>query len=176
MTLLHDQLISLRAVEPEDLDNIYAWENDTCSWTNSLTTAPYSHHQVRRYIASTQSDIYKEGELRLIIECNADHAVVGIIDLCDLDVRNSHTAVSIYIASEYRHSGHAHAALSILTRYAFDFLKLKQLYAYIAVSNTASIRLFTKAGFSTTALLRNWIYENGHWTDVQLFQLINSNA
>ena len=40
MTLLRDDLIQLRAIEPEDLDVLYRWENNADLW------------EVGRYISS----------------------------------------------------------------------------------------------------------------------------
>jgi len=41
--------ISLRAVEPADIDLLYHWENDTSIWKVSNTLTPYSHFQIEEY-------------------------------------------------------------------------------------------------------------------------------
>ena len=40
--LLSNDTITLRALEPTDLDMLYQWENDTALWVVSDTIAPYS--------------------------------------------------------------------------------------------------------------------------------------
>ena len=40
--LLSNDIITLRALEPTDLDTLYRWENDTTLWAVSDTVAPYS--------------------------------------------------------------------------------------------------------------------------------------
>ena len=40
--LLSNATLTLRALEPTDLDTLYRWENDTSVWVVSDTIAPYS--------------------------------------------------------------------------------------------------------------------------------------
>ena len=40
--LLKNSQLSLRAVEPEDLEILYKWENSTELWIHGNTLAPYS--------------------------------------------------------------------------------------------------------------------------------------
>ena len=81
MQLLKGQLIVLRALEPEDLETLYAWENNSNVWHLSNTITPYSKHLLRDYIYNTQYDIFTAKQLRLMI-CK-DNLPVGCIDLYD---------------------------------------------------------------------------------------------
>ena len=47
---LEGRICRLRAVEPCDIDAMYAWENDTEVWGVSGTTAPYSREQLKRFV------------------------------------------------------------------------------------------------------------------------------
>ncbi len=57
--------------------------------------------------------------------------------------------------------------------YAFDFLLVKQLYAHIPKQNEISLKLFSKAGYSNTACLKEWIKTSDGFEDVSVVQLIN---
>ena len=46
----------LRALEPDDLDTMYRWENDTNIWRVSGTTAPFSRHSLMRLIDEQRFD------------------------------------------------------------------------------------------------------------------------
>ena len=48
--VLETDLIRLRALEPEDIDTLYKWENDTRIWKMSNTVAPFSRYTLRRFI------------------------------------------------------------------------------------------------------------------------------
>ena len=39
---LDGRRVRLRALEPEDLEALYGWENDPATWEQGCTLAPYS--------------------------------------------------------------------------------------------------------------------------------------
>ena len=61
-------MIKLRKIEPKDLPFLYQWENDASVWADGSNHNPLSQQDLRTYIESTTGDIYKDGQLRLIIE------------------------------------------------------------------------------------------------------------
>jgi diamine N-acetyltransferase len=60
--------IRLRALEPEDLETLYAWENDMSIWQLSNTLIPFSKFTLKQYLETSKMDIYEAKQLRLIIE------------------------------------------------------------------------------------------------------------
>ena len=65
-SLLNDNVIALRALEPTDLDVLFKWENDTDLWTVTDTVAPYSRQVLWQYLENYTADIYQSHELRLM--------------------------------------------------------------------------------------------------------------
>ncbi|MBQ2520315.1 MAG: ribosome small subunit-dependent GTPase A [Paludibacteraceae bacterium] len=61
-------MVHLRKLEPSDLPYLYLWENDASVWADGSNHNPLSQQDLRDYIASTTGDIYRDGQLRLIIE------------------------------------------------------------------------------------------------------------
>ena len=53
--LLSNDAVSLRALEPTDLETLYRWENDTALWTVSDTVAPYSREALWQYLEPAPS-------------------------------------------------------------------------------------------------------------------------
>ena len=51
MKTLKGNKIHLRALELEDLDYLYALENDESIWEVSNTTTPYSRFVLKQYLA-----------------------------------------------------------------------------------------------------------------------------
>lgn len=151
-------MITLRKLEPTDLPYLYQWENDANAWPSSDNHNPLSQHDLREYIASSTGDIYKDGQLRLIIL--SDGVVAGCIDLFDLDIRNSKAAIGMYVAPEFRHQGVGSAALKELEKYAFGFLHLRMLYAVTAAKNEDITHLFESARYQLSARLTAWIIES----------------
>lgn len=58
------QRITLRALEPVDVDTLYRWENDTRIWEAGSTLAPFSRKQLWDYIDTYDGDIYAARQLR----------------------------------------------------------------------------------------------------------------
>lgn len=68
MKNIEGKTICLRAVEPDDAELLYTWENDYDIWLVSGSTAPFSRQQMLRFIERQQdADIFC-GQLRLMIE------------------------------------------------------------------------------------------------------------
>lgn len=175
--LLSNSHIRLRALEPEDLDLLYRWENTSTYWLYGATLAPYSRFALKKYITETQlSDIYESKQLRLMIESVENKNTIGIVDLYDFDVRNNRAGVGILIDEEYRNKGYATQALDLIKNYAFNFLGLYQLYAYVSVKNKYSLQLFENVGYSNAGILKNWILVNDIYEDVQILQLLNERV
>lgn len=172
--LLKNKDIVLRAVEPEDLEILYRWENSTVLWYHGNTLAPYSKLVLRQYINdSLEMDIYQSKQLRLMIDLLEEKATIGTIDLYDIDAHNRRAGIGILIDDDYRRRGFAKQALELMSNYAFDFLYLHQIYAYIAQSNTNSISLFEKAGYQSVGILKDWLQRGEEFEDVYLSQLLN---
>ena len=68
--MLSGGAVRLRAVEPEDAELLYEWENDPAVWAVSGTTEPFSREQIQRFIERQASggDLLRTGQLRLMIE------------------------------------------------------------------------------------------------------------
>jgi diamine N-acetyltransferase len=172
--------IRLRAIEPADIDVLYAWENDTDHWKVSNTQTPFSRHVLTQYIETAHQDIYSVKQLRLIIVEHHDASgllkepkAIGCIDLFDFDPNHLRAGVGILIADDNdRRKGHASEALTLLINYCFELLNLNQLYCNIGINNESSILLFKKHGFEITGVKKNWIREGNSFKDELLLQLL----
>jgi len=166
--------IYFRALEPEDIQALYDWENDPEIQIVSNHSAPFSKHTLTEYINASHLDIYTVKQVRLIIAENETHKAVGTIELFDYDPKNERAGVGILIDKDFRTKGYATEALRLIKTYAFKTLRLHQIYCNITASNTASIKLFTKAGFQLCGTKKEWTCTLGKWEDEHIFQLINT--
>lgn len=67
---LQGRIVSLRAVEPRDVERLYEWENDVEIWAVSGTTEPFSRAQMERFVERQMegADLLRTGQLRLMID------------------------------------------------------------------------------------------------------------
>ena len=174
MITLKGEKIYLRALEPNDLEFVYAMENDQSIWEVSNTQTPYSRFLVKQYLENAHQDIYEAKQLRLAICQDQDFPAIGLIDLFDFDPKNNRAGVGIVIQGQENRNQHIGSeALELLIHYSFYNLNLHQLYANIGTENSASIALFTKFGFKKTGVKKDWTVVNGVYKDEAVYQLIN---
>ena len=175
MKTLKGDNIYIRALEPNDLEFVYAIENDQSIWEVSNTHTPYSRFLVKQYLENAHQDIYEAKQLRLAICQDQDFPALGLIDLFDFDPKNNRAGVGIVIQdNENRKLNIGSEALELLIEYAFYNLNLHQLYANIGTENEASKALFAKFGFEMIGVKKDWTFVNGIYKDEAIFQLINT--
>ncbi len=167
-----ERKVVLRAVEPEDLDILYRYENNQDLWAVGSTLAPYSRKQIHDYVAAYSADIFAERQLRLMITDVENGQTVGTVDLTDFSPADMRAQVGIMIDEPYQRMGYGTAALQQLVTYARDILQLHQLYAMVPEGNSASMRLFKSIGFSTSGRLRSWLRRQGAFADVIILQML----
>jgi len=161
--------ISIRALEPTDVDTLYFWENLPDVERVSLSDAPISHYALWQYVESYTGNIFTDRQLRLMIE--ADGKPVGTIDISDFSPRHRRAFLGIMIAPEHRRRGYALAATQLAIEYCRE-LGMHQLAAMVAQDNDRSLALFKKAGFETCGRLRSWLLRGTTYTDIILLQLL----
>jgi len=166
--------IKLRAVEPEDLELLYEWENNDSFWTISNTISPFSKYTLKRYLENSHKNIYETGQQRLMIDLISEKVTIGTIDIFDFDPFHNRAGLGILIAKElYRRKGYATMSLKCLIDYCFKTLHLHQLYCNILANNCESMDLFKKQGFVLVGIKKDWIKTSDGYLDEYLFQLIN---
>ena len=170
-TWLKNDRITLRSPEPEDLELMYAMENDTTLWSVGNATLPYSRYTLRAYLEQSRQDLFSEHQARFVIELAGGEAA-GMIDLAEYDPLNSRAEVCIGLLGRHRGKGIATETMQLLCEYAFKKLHIHQLYAYVPQWNYESITLFEKNGFEKSALLRQWQRNENGYNDVFLMQKI----
>lgn len=156
MNLKGDKIF-LRALEPQDVDVLFTWENDSENWKVSNTISPFSRFVLEQYIASSHQDIYTTKQLRFVICKKENNESIGTIDLFDFDPLNLRVGVGILIGcKDDRKKGYASEALKIVIDYCFETLNLHQVYCNIGINNESSILLFQQHNFQITGIKKLW--------------------
>ena len=169
--------VLLRALEPKDVDLMMIYENDSDVWPVSGTLAPYAKYSLELYYTNATQDIYASKQLRLAIELITElpdpGQTIGYIDLFDFDPQNRRAGVGILIGDKAnRGKGYGAEALNLLVKHSFNTLNIHQLYCHIDNDNESSLKLFSKVGFRTCGVMRDWIVYGGRWHNVTVMQLI----
>ena len=163
-------MIKLRKIEPTDLPFLYQWENDASAWADGSNHNPLSQQDLRDYIESTTGDIYKDGQLRLIVE--DEGRTLGCVDLFDFDVRSRKAAIGMYISPLVRGKGLGKQVLAMLEEYAFGFLGLHTMYAIIRETNAACRGLYDSAGYRNAGVLQDWVRIDNEYVNAIIYQKV----
>jgi diamine N-acetyltransferase len=165
--------IYLRALEPQDVDLLYQWENNVSLWYVSNTLTPFSRFAIEQYVMNSFQDIYTAKQLRMMIIKADDLIPIGTIDLFDFDPFHKRAGLGIMILEEFRTRGFASETLEIMKSYCFNTLLLHQIYCNIAEDNVRSLELFKKSGFELCGRKKHWLLDKNQWKDEFILQYIN---
>ena len=137
--------IKLRTLKDTDLDFLFSLENNKSLWAVSGTTESFSLVQLANYISHAKQDIAIAEQFRFVIDWQGK--AIGCIDLYEYNFEKQNAGIGIVILKEYRRKGFAKQSLTLLIKYAWEKLHLKQLHTGIFSDNKASLALFQSVGF-----------------------------
>lgn len=170
--LMSNDQITLRPLEPTDLDILYKWENDSALWVVSDTVAPYSRAALWQYLEGYTGDIYSQRQLRLMITLTGDGTPVGTIDYLNFDPLNNRAELGLFIDKQCQGKGLGRQALELLTQFSREHLGLRQLYVFIALDNEVCLKLFENYGYRRVGVIQSWVKRGNAYHDVALLQMI----
>lgn len=155
--------MTLKAIEPEDLELLYTIENNPRMWLVGDTNVPYSRYVLRDYIVNQKNDIYADKQVRLVIMVG--ERSVGLIDLFNFSPQHLRAEMGVAILEAERGKGYAEEAIRQLLSYSRNILHLHQVYSIVSVNNKASLAMLRSVGFSEEVRLKDWLQDNDGWKD-----------
>jgi len=142
--------ISLRPATVSDCKLLWEWRNDPETRRNSFNTGyiPFNEHE--KWFTSALKD---QNKRLMMIE---EEEIIGVVRF-DLSPTEKSAEVNINLNPLKRGKGIGSKALVTSCEYAFDNLGLETLIANIKDSNVASIKAFSKIGFSVLEINKDYI-------------------
>ena len=95
---------------------------------------------------------------------------MGILDLMAFEPEHLRAEVGIVVLPSYQRQGLAATAIRLLADYCRTKLHLHQLYAWVALDNEPSLKLFRSLGFSSSTVIKEWLFNGREYKDVVLMQ------
>ncbi|KRC60449.1 hypothetical protein ASE14_05355 [Agromyces sp. Root81] len=134
--------IEFRRARLSDAAAVFEWRNDSTSRAASVSTGEISWAGHVEWFESALADPLRE----IYIAVESDSSAVG---MCRFDERTDAAEVSINLAPSVRGKGIASVVLrGAIDAYREDHPGTGRLTAVIRPSNTASVRLFERLGFT----------------------------
>lgn len=100
---------------------------------------------------------------------------MGTVILSDIDSKNGTAQVHIKLSASSRGKGYGADALKTVVDYAFGYLRLYCVYAYVLEYNEASKKLFSRCGFQKEGRLRARAYKDGAYIDYISYSVLKDD-
>lgn len=168
--------VTLRPLEPDDMDRVYAWFADieTGLWGGwaSAIARPLSRHAFRTHF---EQHLVQTRDDQVMLGIEFEKQLVGFIQLAMIDLHMRRAALGILIGEKHlRGQGIGRTALRLFLDYAFTVKGLERVYAEVFSFNQRSQRLMEHVGFQREGLLRQHDFHNGVRQDTSIFGILKS--
>lgn len=158
---IHLRKISLSDVGPR----YHAWLNDP--EVNRYLETRFSSQTLEDISAFVRKMLEKSDEHLFAICLNDSDEHIGNIKLGPINAHHRSADVSLLIGEKKQWGkGYAAEAIGLVTRHAFETLKLNKLRAGCYAPNEGSARAFEKCGYKREGLLKGQVFCDGEETDV----------
>jgi RimJ/RimL family protein N-acetyltransferase len=161
--------VRLRAVEPEDWEAFYQWDQDTeMARLSYWIPFPGSREHAKKWTSEEARAEPKGHNFRWVIE-NLEGEFVGNIDTHACEPRGGTFEYGIAIQRQYWRRGYAIEAIRLVLAYFFGELRYQKVTVHVYDFNEPSLRLHRKLGMQEEGCLRRMIYTDGAYHDEIIF-------
>lgn len=169
--MIRGEKVLLRAIEPEDIRQLWEWTQD--EETMRLRDYPAPPSSLAEAEKEYENSIGNPSDnLRLAI-VTQDGELIGEESLRNIEHRSGIADFTIAIGNKaYWGRGYGSDATRCLMKYAFDQLNLHRVTLYVHNFNERAIRAYEKCGFRREGLLRESYYLDGGYSDVVVMGLL----
>ena len=172
--MLKGKLVSLHAVEKEDLQQFRNWRNNPDF---------RKHFREYRNLNMRQQEIWFEEKvvkdnttLMFSIRCNEDNELLGCCGFVYINWVHQHADLSLYIGWNNAYideEGYAEESCRLLLDYGFNELRLNKVWTEIYEFDEKKKALYDKFGFHQDGLLRQNYWYDGKWWNSMIISLLN---
>jgi len=166
-------IISLRNWQEKDIKSLSKNANNKKIWDNLRDEFPYPYTELaaKQWIEIANQD---KPLTNFAIEYKG-HAIGGIGIIKQTDVFRKNAEIGYWLGEKYWNKGIATKALNAMIQYTFKTFEVKRLFAHVFESNTSSIRVLTKCGFTEEACLKNAVLKNNKFQNCFIYSLLKTN-
>jgi RimJ/RimL family protein N-acetyltransferase len=164
--MLQGKLVRLRRPEPDDVDRVLRWINDTEVTQYLAARYPVSRAQETAWLERVSKQGPADGVV-LAIETLAGSRHIGTISLDRVQPDDRHATLGIMIGEkDCWGAGYGTDAIVTLLRYAFDWMNLHRIDLKVWSENPRAIASYLKCGFVMEGRLRQDYYQRGAYHDI----------
>jgi len=167
--------IKLRALEPNDYKNSIKWRNDDEIW--KMVVGPkyfVSEAYEKKWVEDTISNNSNSLTLAICVKETDEH--IGYVYLNNIDWKNKNATTAKLIGEkQYWSKGFGTEVSFLILFHAFIVLGLERIESRQLLSNIGSIKSLKKCGYKQEGVLRNAIFKDGSYKDLNLMSVIRED-
>jgi RimJ/RimL family protein N-acetyltransferase len=142
--------------------------NNKNIYRNTLSIPyPYTLKNAQEWVMKSLKEAKKKKPARISFVIEINGGVAGSVGLSKIEGHKAE--IGYWLAEKYWGRGIMTKAVKLVTKFGFDKLKLKRIYAHVFSFNKASKRVLEKAGYKFEGILRKNVKKDGKFLDAYLF-------
>ena len=167
--------LTLRPARMTDAHDMYEYSRDPEVARHVLWEAHSSVHQTRNYLRYILRQYRAGAPGTFVIELTGARKVIGTIGLMWIQRDNRSAEVGYSLSRPYWNQGLMTEALEETLRFCFETLRLNRVEAQHEVDNPASGAVMRHVGMHREGMLRQRVYNKGHYVDVELYAILRTD-
>ncbi len=172
--LFYGKRIRLRKLSNEDVSIYHKWRNDieVMQFTNPSLDV-FSYDDTEKFVNSITESHNSKGYM---IEEVKTGKTIGVTSLINIDYGNRNAECIIDIGDkDYWGDGFGRESFKLLLDFAFNELNLHKVYLRVFFFNDRAIKLYKNLGFAEEGKLKEQLYRDGAWHDINFMGLLKRN-
>jgi RimJ/RimL family protein N-acetyltransferase len=171
--MIYGERVRLRAIERSDLSRYFEWLNDPEVIEGLWHHLPLSMDDETDWFEKMRQ---QDAEQRpLAIEIREDQAwrLVGNVGLMHLRWANRSAELGIFIGDKSLWDrGYGTEVVDLMLQHAFETLNLHRVFLRVFATNRRAQRCYEKVGFAVEGTLRQAVFRQGHYVDMQVMGIL----
>jgi len=168
MTIIKSKNFILRPFRKGDEKSLAENINNKKIYRNTLVIPyPYTLKDAREWVTKNLKEARKKKpkEINFVIDINGEAA--GSIGFSKIQEHKAE--IGYWLAEKYWGKGIMPQAVKLITKFGFEKLKLRRIYAKVFFFNKPSMRVLEKAGYKFEGILRKNVMKDGKFIDNHIF-------
>ena len=164
--LLQDDVLGLRAPEPEDADAYQAFRNDLGAVGDLIGyVRGVPRHKIHDWIAK----IDNKTTLTLTAVLRSDNRPIGYINVGEVEPKAGTCEMGLAVfAPEDRGKGYGGRIMRLTLDYLRDWLKVRKVSLTVLLDNQAAVALYRMSGFEVEGTLKDQYFIDGRYRSALL--------
>lgn len=174
-TLLTDRLI-LRPFALTDARRVQLLAGDPkVAATTATIPHPYEDGMAEEWIGR-QEGLFKAGTtIAFAIVLKQSQELIGCIDLMGISSKHQKAEIGYWVGVDFWNKGFCSEAMKAVVSYGFETLQLNKITCRHMSINPASGRVMQKAGMQHEGTLRQEMFKDGRFVDIEVYGLLKAD-